>query len=250
MSGRRPEERVRVPLLHQRWRQTLFLHWRYPVEAVAPLLPDELKPDVFDGSAWVSLTPFLVEGARPPLVPPLPGVSRFPETNLRTYAAGPAGVDGLWFLTLEAESVPSVVASRVAEALPYRLADMEVEEERGEVRYTSRRRSDPDIGHCIRVHPGAAITEPTAIDHWLTGRWRAWVRIAGRLGTVPVQHQEWPLHQVEVVDCEESLLAAHGLPRPAEPPLAHWSRASTRGSAGRGCREGGRAPWRRRSRQT
>lgn len=223
MSGRQPEEVVRLPVLHQRWRRALFLHWRYPAEAVTRLLPDGLEPDLFGESAWVSLTPFVVEGARPPLVPALPGLSRFPETNLRTYVTGPGGTDGLWFLTLEAQSAPSVLGGRLAARVPYRQAAMEVSDDAGVVTYTSRRRSDPAVGHRIRVRPGPAIPDPSPLDDWLTGRWRAWTRIGPRLATVPVQHQEWPLHRVDLLGCEESLLAAHGLPTPPEPALAHWS---------------------------
>src|SRR5688572_21053648 len=105
MSGSRPEEQIPFPMVRQRWRDVSFLHWRYDPAALQSLLPDDLEVDTFDGHGWVSLTPFLVEGLRPALAPAVPGLSTFPETNLRTYVVGPDGRDGLWFLTLEADSI-------------------------------------------------------------------------------------------------------------------------------------------------
>lgn len=43
-------------------------------------------------------------GVRLGPLPPLGPLSTFPETNVRTYARGPDGRDGLWFLSLEADS--------------------------------------------------------------------------------------------------------------------------------------------------
>lgn len=38
-----------------------------------------------------------------------------------------------------------------------------------------------------------------------------------------VDHAPWPLHRAEVVDCDDSLVTAAGLPAPAGEPLALWS---------------------------
>lgn len=221
MSGRHPEERVRLPVLHQRWRQVLMLHWSYPAEVVAELLPDQLVPDLHDGTAWVSLTPFRAEGTRLPGAPSHPLWSDFPETNLRTYVRGPGDVDGLWFFTLEVGSVPTALAGRLA--VPYRRADMSVTTEGPVITCESRRRSDPRIGHRIRARRLEPLGQHGLLDDWLTGRWRAWTRRAGHLATVPVRHQPWPLHAAELLECDESLLAAHGLPPADEAPLVHAS---------------------------
>ena len=87
MAGREPEEDVARPAVHQRWRDVAMLHWRYPPDVVAALLPDELEVDVVDGSAWVSLTPFLVKGFRVTGLPSLPFLSDFLWRRLRTEDA-------------------------------------------------------------------------------------------------------------------------------------------------------------------
>ncbi|HZD67825.1 MAG TPA: DUF2071 domain-containing protein, partial [Actinomycetes bacterium] len=118
--------RVRRPVMLQHWRLLTFLHWRYPPEAVRVLLPPGLEVETFDGAAWVGLVPFLMDGVRPPGVPPLPWASRFPETNVRTYALGPDGRSAIWFLSLDAARLGAVVAARAGYALPYFWSRMSV----------------------------------------------------------------------------------------------------------------------------
>src|SRR4051812_12905980 len=125
MAGNRPEERVNVPLFRQDWTLAAFLHWRYPADVVAALLPPGLEPDIVDGSAWVSLTPFRVERFRPLGLVPVPFGSSFPETNVRTYVRGPNGRDGLWFLSLDVPSPTNVMAGRLIGAA-YQLSSMQI----------------------------------------------------------------------------------------------------------------------------
>ena len=61
-----------------------FLHWSFPPEEVDRLLPPGLLLDTFDDRAWVGLTLFEVHGFRAGPLPPVPGLSSYPETNVRT----------------------------------------------------------------------------------------------------------------------------------------------------------------------
>jgi uncharacterized protein YqjF (DUF2071 family) len=222
MSGREPEEDVENPASRQRWHAMTFLHWRYDVDDLQRLLPSRLEVDTYDGVAWVSITPFLMKDFRLGPLPAVPGISTFPETNVRTYVRGPDGRDGLWFFSLEADSAPTVLGASSLYGVPYQFADMTVEE--GDlVTYRSRRREKREIGHDIGVRPKAACAAPSELDYWLTGRWRAYSTIAGRLTRVPVQHQPWPLWEAELLHLEETLLAAAGLPEPTEEPLVQYS---------------------------
>jgi len=222
MAGRQPEEAVRWPACFQKWRLMTFLHWAYDPAQVRPLVPAELEVDTWDGLAWVSITPFRMVDFRLPLLPPVPGFSAFPESNVRTYVRGPDGRDGLWFLSLEADSLATVMFASTVYGVPYRWADMAVEH--GElIRYRSRRRCASPVGHDVLIRVGEPCPAPSALDHWLTGRWRAWTRVARRLATAAVEHQPWPLRAATLVELEQSLLTAVGLPEPAGPPLVHHS---------------------------
>jgi uncharacterized protein YqjF (DUF2071 family) len=221
VAGRQPEEAVRQPVVHQGWRHLSFLHWSYDPDVIAALLPDGLEVDTFDGRAWVGLTPFLVTGFRPALLPAIPGLSTFPETNLRTYVRDKSGRDGLWFLSLEVDSVATTVGARIGYGVPYHWAAMSVDCP-DLVTYRSKRRSG-DATHDIAVRPGEALAEPSAFEDWLTGRWRAFTHHAGRLFDVPVRHEPWPLQAAAVVRLDETLRAAAGLPPCDEAPLVHFS---------------------------
>jgi len=225
MAGREPEESVRCPALLQRWRHMTFLHWAYPPSVLEPLLPGGYRPHLRDGSAWVGLTPFLVENARPPLLPALPRLSTFPETNLRTYVIGPDGLDAIWFFTLDAGTLPGVVAARAAVGVPYRWAAMSVDVD-DRVTYRSvRRPPHSPAAHHIVVEPGDPFPpgEVTEWDHFLVSRWRACAAVAGRRFYVAVQHQPWPLQRATVHRLDEDLLADAGLPEPEGDPVVHYS---------------------------
>ena len=223
MAGREPEEQVAWALVRQRWQSMTFLHWSYDPEVVRPLLAPGLEVDTYGGRAWVGLTPFLMVDFRLSCLPPLPVLSTFPETNVRTYVLGPAGSDGLWFFSLEAESLPTVIAASAVYGVPYRWAEMTVHEGTT-VEYRSRRRLG-DSGHRIAVRPGPARpgSELSDFDHWLTGRRRAYTTLVGRLMRAPVRHEPWPLHEAQLEDLEETLLAAAGLPEPEGEPVLHYS---------------------------
>ena len=222
MSGREPEEEVDKPASRQRWHAMTFLHWRFDVDRLQRLLPGKLEVDAHDGAGWVSITPFLMKDFRVGPLPAVPGISTFPETNVRTYVRGPDRRDGLWFFSLEADSVATVLGASSLYGVPYQFADMSVEEDEI-VRYRSRRREKPEIGHDISVRPIGECSAPSELDHWLTGRWRAYSTIAGRVTRVPVQHQPWPLWDAELLHLEQTLLEAVGLPEPSEEPLVHYS---------------------------
>jgi uncharacterized protein YqjF (DUF2071 family) len=222
MAGREPEEAVLRPVSRQQWRTMTFLHWAYDVSTVRSLVPAKVELDTWEGRAWLSLTPFIMTNFRIGVLPPLDGLSTFPETNVRTYVRGPDGRDGLWFFSLEADSLPTVVGASAVYGVPYRWSDMAVED--GDtIRYRSRRRLGQGVGHDIRVRVERPCPQPSPLDDWLTGRWRAWTTIAGQLACVPVEHEPWPLWEATVINLEESLLAAAGLPRPEEAPLVRYS---------------------------
>lgn len=223
MSRPVAEQLVRHPLLLQRWATMTFLHWSYRPEIVRPLVPAGLELDLFGGDAWVSLAAFEMADVRLPRLLPLPRLSRFPETNLRTYVRAPSGRDGVWFLSLDAASLPLVLGARAVPGVPYHWAVMSVRRD-GTLRYRSRRRVG-SAGHDLAVVPGAPYTggEAGPLDHFLTGRWRAFGRQFGRLTVTDVEHPPWPLHRATVHRLEQTLTAAAGLPAPERPPLVHYS---------------------------
>lgn len=228
MAGNLPEHRIDRPLLVMRWEDVAFLHWAYDPAVVQRLLPSGLAVDVRDGQAWVGLVAFRMADVRAPGAPALPGLSTFPEINVRTYVRAPDGSDGLWFLTLEA-SRAAMMTARPLIGIAYTWARMAVTRRGSEVRYDSRRRlpRDPSARTRLGVEFGVAIPpgEQTGLDHHLTGRWRAYSRRHDTIFCTPVEHEPWPLHRAAVTQLDDGLVAACGLPQPSDAPLVHYAPA-------------------------
>jgi uncharacterized protein YqjF (DUF2071 family) len=216
---------VRHPVMYQGWRRLTFLHWPYPAEVVQARLPVGLTVETMDGTAWVGLIPFLMVGVRAPGVPVLPWLSRFPETNVRTYVRGPDGRSGIWFFSLDAARMPAVLAARAGYGLPYFWSSMAVRAAPGMLAYRSRRRwPGPAGGRCdAEVRVGEPLAEVGPLDEFLTARFRLYSRFAGRLVTAEAEHPPWPLHRGRVTALDQDLVQAAGLPAPAGEPLVHVS---------------------------
>jgi len=58
---------------------------------------------------------------------------------------------------------------------------------------------------------------------WLIRHWRAWTRTAGRLLSVPVEHEPWPISDARLVDHEDTLMTSFGLPAMLADPVVHSS---------------------------
>lgn len=217
---------VRSPIMIHEWRAVTFLHWRYPLDVVQSLLPDGLIVQTRDQSAWVGLVPLLME-VRAPSLPPIPWLSRFPETNVRTYVHGPDGRPGIWFFSLDAARLPVVAGARAGYGLPYRWARMSVRRGEDQVSYRSRRRRPGLRGaRCdARVELGASLEPDQAqpLDHFLTARYRLYSVFAGRLVVAEVHHEPWPLRRANLVDLDQSVIEAAGLPAVSGDPLVHAS---------------------------
>jgi len=208
------------------WRNLTFVHWRVEAAAVQRLLPPGLEVETFDGTAWVGLVPFEMEVTLPgsPLVPWL---SRFPETNVRTYVRAADGTTGVWFLSLEAARLGAVVVARAGYRLPYFWSSMDVRTLGNVVTYDSHRRWPGPRGSRARVVVETA--EPFAaddlddLDHWLTARWRLYSTSSVGLRAALAEHPPWPLHRARLLHLDEDLVRAAGLPAPEGDPLLHWS---------------------------
>lgn len=207
------------PVIAQRWSEAVFLHWRVAPDRVAPLLPAGVEPDVFDGSAWVGLVPFVLSDFRFLPLPPVPLVGTFREINVRTYGVDHAGRRGVVFFTLEAEHLAPVLAARAVFGLPYRwarigmrrsgTADASVLEYRSRRRRADGRSTGP--GTRIAVERGRdAVDSP--LSRFLTARWGFHERHLGRTLWAANEHAPWPLVEARVHELADHLVADAGFP--------------------------------------
>jgi uncharacterized protein YqjF (DUF2071 family) len=224
--GPTPPTRVRAPLMLQRWDTVGFVHWRYERGLVQDVVPRGLEVEEYDGSAWVSLTPFIVRDARLPFLPPLPSMRQYGETNLRTYVQSRDGHRGIWFHALDSSNVPSFVLGRTAYLQPYVFSDLSVSVAGAEAHFTGKRRfPHAGSGYDVTLRIGDRCVDggDPGLDQFLTGRWLFFTRLGRLVAKANVSHQPWPLHDAEVVALSEDVTRAAGLPEPPPHAVAHFS---------------------------
>jgi uncharacterized protein YqjF (DUF2071 family) len=212
-------------LMAQTWNHLLFAHWEVPRAHMERLLPPALELDLYDGTAWLGVTPFVITGARVRGTPPLPWLSSFPELNVRTYVRVD-GRPGIWFLSLDAARVAAVAGARVTYRLPYYHAAMRAPLRGDVVRYESHRTGSREAS--FRADYGPAGPELERVDgtleRWLAERYCAFVvDDRGRPWEVDIHHRPWPLQPAT------AHIEANSMGRPlgldlSGPPLLHYSR--------------------------
>lgn len=206
----------------QSWLDLAFLHWAADPGDVAPLLPAGTEPDTLDGVTYVGLVAFRMHRVGWLRLPGIPYLGTFPETNVRLYSRDAHGRRGVVFRSLDASRLIPVAVARAAFQLPYTWSRMEIRHEADTVTYTSRRRVPGPRGAHSRIvlRPGARIGAPSELEHFLTARWGLHSTLHGRPMFLPNAHPRWPLHRAELVEWEESLVTAAGLPAPVGEPLS------------------------------
>jgi len=216
-----------MPVMHQSWRDLLFLHQPLAAQVLRRVVPEPLAIDTFEEQAWATLLPFAIPNTRPFGAPEALGMS-FLEVNLRTYVRGPGGEPGIFFFSLEASSWLAVAGARAAYALPYFPARMECHKQDGgaTIRYRSARRlgGSAELEASWSVGPAIGAAAPGTLEHFLVERYVLFAPRRGRLLRAQVRHHPYPLCRVTVDGVRETLFARAGLPPLAAPaPLVHFS---------------------------
>jgi uncharacterized protein len=215
-------------VMAMRWHDLLFMHWPIPSEAIRRYIPPQLTIDTFDGTAWIGVVPFRMSGVTPRLVPPLPGISAFPEINVRTYVTV-EGKPGVWFMSLDAGNPLAVEAARDVFHLPYYNAQMTCEQVGEDIQYSSIRthRSSAPATFEGQYRPTGSVyhSTPGTLESWLTERYCLYA--ANRKGNIwrsDIHHVPWPLQPAEAEVKRNTMTAQIKLSLPDTQPLLHFAR--------------------------
>ena len=219
-TGHRPWPPPERPwFMGQTWEQLLFAHWAVDPAQLEPVVPAELPLDVVDGRAYVAVTPFAVKGLRVRGVAPAPGLSSFPEVNVRTYVTVD-GQPGIYFFSLDTSSRFAVEMARRIYRVPYfharqRFHDLAFESSRRESRAEFRARYQP-VGEAAPATPGS-------LDHFLTERYCLYTLDEGRrVLRGEIHHPPWPL-QAAAAEIEVNAMGEQIGVELDGTPLLHYS---------------------------
>lgn len=223
----------------QLWDNLLFLNYPIRPEDLAPLLPEGLEVDTYNGEGWVSIVPFQLKLAlrgTPRALWPI----QFDELNVRTYVSL-NGVPGVYFFSLDANDPLSVWSARWLYQLPYFEATCTINEAPEGSYVISSKRTHPSMFTSERA-PGsvfAASYKPIAgpftperdsLENWLTARW-CFYTPSGKSGQQTpkfirgnVHHEPWPLQAAEVSVDVNTLLTGWQLPVLEREPTAYFSK--------------------------
>lgn len=213
-------------LLFQRWSDLLFMHWPVNATTLAEQLPEPIRPylDFYKGQAWLSIASFYLSHQRIRGMPQFPGVSEFPEINVRTYVTC-KGKPGVYFFSLDAGNALAVLGAQIGLNLPYHRADMTFSSEGNETEMISERLSGPEARLSVTYHPTGPVSKPAegSLAHFLTERYCFYNVIGGTMYRAENHHQPWPL-QDATAKVEINTMAAPIGFELGNPPLLHYSK--------------------------
>lgn len=201
---------------YQEWNNAVFLHWQVDFSELRKLVPEDIKIDLFDGKAWVSLVAFSMEKIRPKNLPHFSPISNFDEINIRTYVKY-KGKTGVYFLSIEGGTkVSCQVAKRVSE-LPYRYSKM-IRQENHYSSVNSEYNDSFDLVYQI----GRKSSNRTDLDKWLTERYALFQDTVSSINEFDIQHVEWPTFEIDLKEIKVNYPRFDKL-LSNSPSLSHYS---------------------------
>ena len=208
----------------QTWHDLLFAHWPIESAVLRRLVPQDLALDTFDGQCWIAVTPFHMRGIRLRGLLPLPGLSRFPELNVRTYVTLDAK-PGVYFFSLDAANAPAVWGARIFYHLPYFVSNMSVETREQWVRYLCRRKgSNAEFHGRYRPIGAVQLRQEGTLESWLTERYCLYSVARGQVYRADIHHEQWLLQDAESEIEINTMAASAGIALPGRPSLLHFAR--------------------------
>jgi uncharacterized protein len=221
-----PEDRPWIMV--QDWQNLLFAHWPLAPEELRALVPSELTLDLYDGRAWLAITPFRIRELRPGGVSVLPVASSFLELNVRTYVSL-EGRPGVYFFSLDAGSLAAIWGARVFYRLPYWKAAMAAEVNGERINYRSRRTHGPRPAEFEAGYAPSgpeAESQPGSLEHFLTERYCLYTvtRRSRRIYRAEIHHLPWPLQPAEADIRKNTMAEVAGIRLPESNPVLHFAR--------------------------
>lgn len=212
------------PVMSQKWRDLLFLHWEWDPAEIQATLPPGLTVDLFGGKTFLGVVPFFMQGIRPWWSPPVPGISSFLEMNLRTYVVDESGMPGVWFYSLDANQKLAVRIARKFFHLPYFDAKMSARKDAaGRIVYSCQRHGVQSF-ESDRFSYGAGgylgTAAPGTLEFFLLERYVlfAWDGKKERLFSGQVYHKPYSIYEAALGEWSNHVLQWDHFPQVSRDP--------------------------------
>lgn len=215
------------PLLRQKLRQMLALHWQVAWDELRRKLPPDVEPREIDGHYWVSLIATEVSEVELTSPLPLPSIPPFRQIELRTPVTAAGGIVGVRHLSFDVSSSTLAAALRTMLGIDGTRADVQIEvegQEERRVRLTAKRDVAEPISCSIEVIASGLSHEPAAgsVERELLAPPRAFAGALGSIQRIDATVPEMRISKGRVTHLEETFLWAASLTRPSEDPVVHY----------------------------
>ena len=165
-----------------------------------------------------------MKNIRPRYCPSLPGISSFPEFNIRLYVTA-QGQPGVFFLTLDAQSRITTSYAPFAYSLPYVYAKGHVcPTHEGGYRWEMRRQRD-DLEFAGHTTPKGPLrqADKDSLEDFLFERYCFYTLHQGRLHRAYTCHAQWSFQDGTATLASNSFTEHYklGISTPLQPELVH-----------------------------
>lgn len=217
----------KVPwIMKQTWLDTLFIHYPVKLDELSKLVPHTLPIDTFDNKGWISIVPYLTTSVRARGLPPIPGLSRFPGFNVRTYVKLD-GKPGVYFFNLAATNWLTAKMAKLSFKLPYIYLDMDYKKEGDTIHFQSDpyRKNEEKLKWIYRPNSEQRLATKGSLEEWLVERYCLYtVNEKGEPFRSDILHRSWLLQDAEVEYQHNSLIAEFYLSTAVGKPIYHYSK--------------------------
>ncbi|HBZ08711.1 MAG TPA: DUF2071 domain-containing protein [Bacillus bacterium] len=212
-------------IMRQAWRDVLFLHWPVQPEQLRPFIPSELEIDTYDGSAWIGIVAFAMEGIYFRGLSFFSVVTPFSEMNVRTYVKH-KGKPGVFFISLDVNDWASLNIAKRWYRLPYHSADISIRPKGSTIYYESIRKNQPVRfeGTCTAKQEEYFPVNGT-LDHFLTEKY-CFYTACDKINIFygDIHHPPWPLQRADFQIQRNTLFSPLNLDFSDETPIVHFSK--------------------------
>jgi uncharacterized protein YqjF (DUF2071 family) len=155
------------------------------------------------------------------MVPSIPGLSDFMEMNLRTYVYDETGTPGVWFYSLDANSMLGVQLANSIYYLPYFYAEIDSHiTSHNETTYRcQRQKTNYSMEFIYKSTKKSISSEPNSLEFFLIERYLLFAHKGhNQLATARIYHLPYSLYEAEVPKWDDQVFEWDGLKKPGRAP--------------------------------
>ena len=213
------------PLLLQKWETLSFMHWSVDKKIISKYIPNGLTLDLYENGAYIGLIPFMMKNVRPRWGFSVPFISNFPEFNIRTYVKK-GNKRGVFFLTLDAQSIITRIYASNFFHLPYRYSRGYVIRKNGSFLWSSNRlyKGFELEGSC-EGYGEFEYAEKDSLEEFFFERYYLYISSNNQIKSGRIKHHKWKIKKAKPRITKNAFLDSYslGIKQILNPEFCHIS---------------------------